>query len=654
MLMAFSVFGQSDSYQAIKSDIGANPINYTHFMALADPSQAQLDSLINMGNEYLDISKDTCIAIADRAMSLVDPLKHPVIYPDALFFKGCATLRLQNDSLGHEILLQARAEYEKRGNKMSMGMVDNYLGTFYMERQELKKSIDFLISSIKIYKEERDSQRLLGPLISIAGVYFYMNVLDKTQSYMEEASALAKATGNKPKLSNILGNQAMIYSSIAKDYKKTFEKDSTKIIFKDSIQFFQNKALESAYQSKDLAEELNNPVSVLTSLTIITGLKNDKGAFKDAARLGKEAIRVADKIGIPVFIIRNNYNLANALFGMGKYTEAIPPAKKSLDLATNMRMQADQAQANTMLYRLYKKTNQFEKAIEQVEEIQKFEKEQNKVNTKKEIAEVETKYQTVEKEKEILSQKNNILELESTNAKIQKQKSFLMGGSILLGFLGFFGYRFNNIRKERNDKIEFAEALIFAQEEERKRIARDLHDGIGQSLLLIKKQMDNTHNTTLKNQALISETLEEVRSISRDLHPIHLEKFGLTMSIENIVEKVSNATEIFVSKDLENIDKLLNDKSNIHVFRTIQEAFNNIVKHADASAANITITTEASKVKILIQDNGKGFDHELTVVKNKSLGLRTMNERITAIGGKFQIKKGTSQGTIIEITIPKI
>ena len=225
-----------------------------------------------------------------------------------------------------------------------------------------------------------------------------------------------------------------------------------------------------------------------------------------------------------------------------------------------------------------------------------------------------------------------------------------MGGSLLLGFLGFFGYKLNT---ERNDKIAFAQALILAQEEERKRMAKDMFDGLSQSLLLIKKQMDNTTQTTLQNQKLISETLEEVRFISKDLDSIFLEKFGLTNAIENIVEKVSGTTELFVSTEIENIDDILPESSNIHLFRTIQEAFNNIVKHANATAANINVTSTPTNVNILIQDNGKGFDHELTVVKSKSLGLRTMNERITSIGGKFQIKKGTNEGTIIEITIPK-
>lgn len=225
-------------------------------------------------------------------------------------------------------------------------------------------------------------------------------------------------------------------------------------------------------------------------------------------------------------------------------------------------------------------------------------------------------------------------------------------GVSLVSILGFFGFQLNKTRKERNDKKAFAEALIFAQEEERKRIARDLHDGIGQSLLLIKKQMASTHETTVENQKMISETLEEVRSISRDLHPFQLEKFGLTAAITEAINKVENSTELFITKESSNIDKLLTAKAEINLFRTIQEAMSNIVKHANATAAKISIQADTNGILVKIQDNGKGFDHELKLAKSKSLGLRTMHERVSSIGGQLNIEKGSPKGTTIVIKVP--
>ncbi len=98
---------------------------------------------------------------------------------------------------------------------------------------------------------------------------------------------------------------------------------------------------------------------------------------------------------------------------------------------------------------------------------------------------------------------------------------------------------------------------------------------------------------------------------------------------------------------------MLTAKSEIHLYRTIQEALSNIVKHAEATAAKINIKNEANQIAVRIQDNGKGFDLELAVVTSKSLGIRTMHERISAIGGELKISKGENGGTDLTIVIPK-
>jgi signal transduction histidine kinase len=98
---------------------------------------------------------------------------------------------------------------------------------------------------------------------------------------------------------------------------------------------------------------------------------------------------------------------------------------------------------------------------------------------------------------------------------------------------------------------------------------------------------------------------------------------------------------------------MLDQKSEIHLYRTIQEALSNIIKHAGASAAKISMHNKADKILVSILDNGKGFDLELAVLTSKSLGIRTMHERISAIGGKLKIEKGETSGTQVNIILPK-
>jgi signal transduction histidine kinase len=280
------------------------------------------------------------------------------------------------------------------------------------------------------------------------------------------------------------------------------------------------------------------------------------------------------------------------------------------------------------------------------EALRAYDKKIGDTERNKALGEVEAKYQNEKRLKEILQLKEN-------NKRIARQRNLIVGGVLLITLFGFIMFQFLKIRKDRKDKIAFAEALIFAQEEERKRIARDLHDGIGQSLLLMKKQLISTHTVTVANQQLITDTLEEVRSISKDLHPLQLEKFGLTTAIEDMIAKVEKSTNLFVTMEIENIDANFTNKTDIHVFRAIQEALNNIVKHANATAAKVIIENKEKETLITVLDNGKGFDHELAITKSKSLGLKTMYERLASIGGKMKITKNEPSGTRVEFRVLK-
>ncbi|HCY46451.1 MAG TPA: hypothetical protein DHU89_07180 [Flavobacteriales bacterium] len=208
-------------------------------------------------------------------------------------------------------------------------------------------------------------------------------------------------------------------------------------------------------------------------------------------------------------------------------------------------------------------------------------------------------------------------------------------------------------KKEKNDMKAFAEALINAQEEERKRIARDLHDGVGQSLFFMKKQMVSQYEVTVESQQLISQTLEEVRAISRDLHPFQLERFGLKSALQSVILDVEKSSSIFVSNLLINELDDLPSRSKIQVFRAVQEAFNNIMKHSKASAARLSISDLGTYLEITIQDNGIGFDSDVIKSTANSLGLRTIKERMDSIKGKFTIQKNEPSGTILTFKVPK-
>jgi two-component sensor histidine kinase len=217
------------------------------------------------------------------------------------------------------------------------------------------------------------------------------------------------------------------------------------------------------------------------------------------------------------------------------------------------------------------------------------------------------------------------------------------------GFAIFLIYFFRNKALQKRNEI-YTHNLIKAQEEERTRVARELHDSVGQKLMLLTKKTKSTGNADM--ESLASNTLEELRSISRGLHPAILERLGPTAAIRNMVDEVDSNTPIFFTHEIDDIDALLPREAALHLYRIIQEVLNNMVKHAEAKAASVFIEVKNNAIEATIADNGKGFEPSEKTKALNSLGMKTILERAKILHSKIDIKSQPNKGTTITLTIP--
>lgn len=226
----------------------------------------------------------------------------------------------------------------------------------------------------------------------------------------------------------------------------------------------------------------------------------------------------------------------------------------------------------------------------------------------------------------------------------------------------------SDLKEKEENKIKFAEQQSFNRklidylEEERKRIAGDLHDGLGQNILLIKNRamlslqnnsIDDESRRQLKEiNSLSSNLLDIVKEISFNLRPAHLERLGLTDTIISSIETAKEIGILDLNFNIDQIDNLLDHENEIHVFRILQEGINNILKHSEAESASISILRENSRIIIIISDDGKGFDVKLLQSNVKGFGLRNLVNRVEILNGKMKIESSINNGTLIEIKIP--
>ena len=163
---------------------------------------------------------------------------------------------------------------------------------------------------------------------------------------------------------------------------------------------------------------------------------------------------------------------------------------------------------------------------------------------------------------------------------------------------------------------------------------------------------EETKNALNKISDQSTETLNDVRNISYNLHPHQIEALGITKAIRSIIDKSSGSSKVNFIHDIENIDKIFTEENEVHIFRIVQEAISNIIKYSDSPEAIIKITCTKKSITILISDIGKGFDIEN--VEKGSLGLSGISERVKILGGTLSIESKRGEGTVMKILIPVI
>jgi len=236
----------------------------------------------------------------------------------------------------------------------------------------------------------------------------------------------------------------------------------------------------------------------------------------------------------------------------------------------------------------------------------------------------------------------------------------LVGLSVIGSIGSFYRKRIQKLNKEKSQQEEFTKKLIESQENERKRVAAELHDSLGQDLLIIKNKLltniKKTDNENYKEQLqeisdLTSTTLDDVREISYNLRPYELDRLGLTKTIESMIERANNSTNINFVANIDNIDNVFIPEVEINIYRIIQESLNNVIKHSEAKEVIVSVLKKEKSIIINISDDGKGFDIR---ERRNGFGLKGIEERVKLLDGEFNIESEVGRSTSVRITFPLI
>ena len=518
--------------------------------------------------------------------------------------------------------------HEQVGNKRYMaGTLDN-IGQNYYDKGLFVKALEVYQRTLDIREEIGDTNGKATSLMNIGDMYrLQKRPLAALPNY-QEALKLRIETEDKFGEADALHN-------LGKLYVELYKEDSARLFFNQSLA---------------LREVIGDPVGMANTHNSIARLELQNDHIEVAISHYAQALDIAREVGNNPVIVTSLKGLSYAYYQREEYDKALDFANEAMEVLSASKHILAIQDLHLLLAKIHSALGNYQTAYDHQVTFANIRDSLLNNTTAEQLTKMQVSYDTERKEQMISDQKYEISILAAANA--YRQRIIWIGGASLILLFGLImAYRSRRFAiKEKHIHEHYAQMLLTSHEEERKRISRDLHDSVGQSLMLIKNKilLDSREETV----SMVSQALEEVRSISKALHPALLEEMGLTASIQKLVAEYDEATEVFFTSEIENIDNLFDKEKELHIFRIVQESINNLIKHAETPSANIQIQSLEEKVVIHIRDFGVGFDLTGTSFTN-SLGMKTLKERTQILNGKIVIHSEKDKGTSIVLELPK-
>ncbi len=516
------------------------------------------------------------------------------------------------------------------GDSLLYGITKKYTSDAYSKLGHYAESFKLLEEVENIYKKTKDTIRFLNTASSRANLYSLNGFYKEAKKERDQVIELSKQKKYYPGLLSALFNAAI-------DAAKTGEDELRINYLKEGLSF--------ANQSEELRDQYEP--QLLIKLFLAYSQNDDIEQAKPILRkIQKDPERYTKGLFAPMYIrAYGYYNLS-----IGNLTKALSLAKVFAMRKANSGDAESIMASQILLYKVYEKMGRPDAAFKHYRKYARMEDSISSVQKAQALLYYQTLYESEKRDAKIANQESEITILDSEN-RLKTQWMIFGGIGLLAIFVIFYLFRTKQfVRGKQYLQAAYSRNLIKGQEEERTRLARDLHDSVGQKLMLLTKKAKEYDHTDIDE--LAESTLEELRSISKGLHPVTLERIGITAAVESMVREIDAHTDIFFTQEIDNIDTLLPKNSVLHVYRIIQESLNNMVKHSEAKSASVAIINNIETIDVVIKDNGKGFDFLRTLRTNKNLGMKTLMERSKIIGGKFRIYTEPTRGTIVELIIP--
>ncbi|MFN8335672.1 MAG: sensor histidine kinase [Cyclobacteriaceae bacterium] len=610
------------------------------------PDTTRVKALDDLCYSYLSINPDSSIILGKQAAALADKIH---------FMKGAAQSRSDlglayfytgdlEKAIG--VWEEGAAIREKLNDKSGVASLNIKIGAAWFKLGNYEKSLAAQMRALKMYEELKTGIGVAQALNNVAAVFEMQKQYNKAREYYLKAVAIHNKSKDSVMAAQVLINIGNVH------YRENHF---------DSAAWYWKKALRKMPPGKVPQYESIAYNNLAEHLTVT-------GKYDSALLLINRAIALRKATGDYQGLTSSMSNLGRIYSLQKKYALAEKTYSAALDSAKAKNLKIEESKIRLNLYQLYEKTGDFRNALTNYVHYKAIEDSLSNERSRKNLDELLVTYETDKKEQQIAVQ-----HAELASQRILLGRTYLIIGAltIIVGLLviifllarGRFRRKQQLAENEKQLAVReaFIDATIRSQENERKRFAQDLHDGMGQlisSLRLMVSQLDKNSSVEDKlsiadrSDKILNDMHTEIRSIAFNLMPQTLIQHGLLPALQEMTTRVNQTGKIVVTVSGYEIPERLHEVHEISLYRIIQEWINNVIKYAHATKIEVQLVGHEEEISITVEDNGNGFDTG-TLENSNGNGWKNIKSRVNLVKGEVEVDSAPGhKGTSMIIRIP--
>lgn len=609
--------------------------------------------LIQLCRNTLDRDNKAMEGYARELLELSQQLKFHRGLADAHNFLGIVEDEKNNYAKALELYGTALEYAKVPGLEKKKASIDNNIGLIYWKIGDHQKALGYYYDALRVFEQLEEKKLQANVLSNIGLIESSLKDQEKALQFFRKAQALRKEINDEYGL-------ASTYNNIAKSLTLVHQEDSSR--------YYTRLAIELQQKSGD---EYGLAISLGNMGTSFGAEKKFDSAFYYLNKCAELREKTGDQLGLTFVYhaMAENYKVQKDLRKAATYVD------RALALANEINSRERIGTISETAGYIYAQLGDYRKAYYHMDKHAGYLADIFDTVKNEQAAELAVKYEVEKKDLRIAKDK---AELAGKQAQIENQELKLAQRNTLLGLLALalvggsvLAYLFYNRSKLRDaarlqqeiirQQDIASRAILEAEERERKRIAGDLHDGLGQLCSAIKMNLSGIESqigfadketalTYEKTLALTDQACRDVRTISHQMMPNVLLKSGLASAVKDFLDKI-DARALQVHLNTFGLQERLDSNVETVLYRVIQETVNNVIKHARANKLYIQLGKDEEGITATIEDNGTGFDVSETE-QQSGIGLKNIASRVGYLKGTVEFDSAPGRGTVVNVWIP--